>query len=204
LSRYVTTEQQEKREKHIKRIKSAVVNLNGILNDFLSLSKLEEGKVDVTPSHFFWNIFCQEVYEELEGLLKDNQTMQHQLLPEDQIVYLDERILKNIFYNLISNAIKYSEKGTTIYCRSKVENEKLHFEIQDEGMGIPAIEQQYLFTRFFRAANVINIQGTGLGLTIVKSYIDLLGGKIHFESIERIGTTFFIELPLVYENTLPS
>ncbi len=199
LHRYTQTEQQDKREKHVDRIKSAVNNLTGILNDFLSLSKLEEGKVELNPTVFLWNSFCIQIIDEMKGLLKEGQKIEHQKLLEDTEVILDERILKNIFYNLFSNAIKYSPEWKVIFFRNHVAGKWLVFEIEDQGIGIPEEEQQYLFTRFFRAKNVINIKGTGLGLTIVKRYTDLLGGNIQFRSEEGKGTTFTVHLPLLID-----
>ncbi len=199
LSRYTQTEQQDKREKHTNRIKSAVNNLTGILNDFLSLSKLEEGKIEVNFVLFSWNEFCDEVLDEMEGLLKDGQRIEHQPVEGDIQVLLDKRILKNILYNLFSNAIKYSPEWKVIFCRNTVVNKQLIIEIEDHGMGIPEEEQQYLFTRFFRARNVDNIKGTGLGLTIVKRYVELLNGSIAFKSEEGKGTTFKVRLPIEEE-----
>lgn len=199
IARYTLAEHQDKREKHVGRIKSAVANLTGILNDFLSLSKLEEGKVRLKLEEFSWQEFCQEIQDEIKGdYIKKSQKLliRHE---EDVKMYSDKRLIKNILFNLISNAIKYSPEGAGIYCTSSVEEDMLHFSIRDEGVGIPKADQAHMFTRFFRAENVTNIQGTGLGLTIVKRYVDLLGGRIRFESVENEGTTFFVELPIRVE-----
>lgn len=196
LSRYTQTEQQEKRDKHINRIKSSVNNLTGILNDFLSLSKLEEGKVSYEPSLISWNSFCIEVIDEMQGLLKKGQALEHTEGVTVGKIYLDARLLKNILYNLLSNAIKYSPEESTIYCRSTRENGYLVLEVEDQGIGIPEADQQHLFTRFFRAANAINIQGTGLGLNIVNQYVKLMNGEVSFKSIEGEGTTFKIKIPI--------
>lgn len=196
IEAYTREEQQEKRVKHTTRIKSAVSNLTGILNDFLSLSKLEEGKVQSKPVDFDLVAFCLETIDELQGLLKDGQHIRHESPEEEIWIYLDKKMLKNIFFNLLSNAIKYSDPGKPIDCQLGLEDGLLRLTIQDYGIGIPEEEQQHLFTRFFRAHNVENIQGTGLGLNIVKRYVDLLGGRISFVSKEGEGSTFTIELPL--------
>jgi len=186
--------QQNKRERHTNRIKSAVSNLTGVLNDFLSLSKLEEGKVQPKKSRFDLGEFCAEIVEDLQGMLKANQHIRlNKNLPGVEIT-LDKKMLKNILYNLLSNAIKYSEKPID-FGVNKVE-QKLNISIRDYGIGIPQEEQQHLFTRFFRAHNVENIQGTGLGLNIVKRYLDLLKGQISFESTQGEGSTFYITIPL--------
>ena len=196
LSRYTESSQQEKRNKHITRIKSAVRNLNGILNDFLSLSKLEEGKIENNPLEFDIRELCPEVIDEMQGMLKDGQSIMHEGLEEDILVKWDKRLVKNILFNLLSNAIKYSDEGKEIFLKERLEGDYVLFDIIDQGIGIPEADQAYLFTRFFRAANAMNIQGTGLGLNIVKRYIDLVGGSITFESQLNEGTTFTVCLPL--------
>ncbi len=195
ISKYTEEAQNEKREKHIKRIKSAVNNLTGILNDFLSLSKIEEGKVDVNKKKFDFAELCNDIKQEVKGILKKDQKIKLKL-DDDLIIYTDRRVLKNIMFNLISNAIKYSNEGTTIVCTVFREADKILFEVQDQGIGIPEDEQKYIFSRFFRANNVENIQGTGLGLNIVKRYVELLGGEIQFESRLGEGTTFKFNLPV--------
>lgn len=189
ISKYVEQDQQDRREKHILRIKSAVNNLTGILNDFLSLSKIEEGKQkldfeDVEISHLF-----DLVHDELKGLLKNDQRIEFNLPQKNLIIHTDKRILKNILFNLLSNAIKYSGPGV-ILCRLNLKPDHFEFEVEDHGIGIPQQEQKHMFDRFFRATNVETIQGTGLGLHIVKRYVGLLGGSISFKSKEYIGTTF--------------
>lgn len=109
---------------------------------------------------------------------------------------MDKQILKNIIYNLLSNACKYSDAGKQIFCRLLVMDNILHIEIEDQGIGIPEEDQQHLFERFFRANNVENIQGTGLGLNIVKQYLGLLDGNISFSSRPGQGTIFRINIPL--------
>ncbi len=200
LSRYTESSQQEKRDKHIQRIKSAVRNLTGILNDFLSLSKLEEGKIENQPFEFELQELCPEVIDEIQGLLKDGQEIIHEGIHSPMLVHWDKRLVKNILFNLLSNAIKYSDEGKKIFLKERLEGDYLLIDITDQGIGIPEADQVYLFTRFFRAANAMNIQGTGLGLNIVKRYIDLVGGSITFDSQLNVGTTFTVCLPLNHIN----
>lgn len=196
LEMYTTEEQQDKRLRHTTRIKSAVNNLISILNDFLSLSKLEEGKITITPVEFNLEEFCEEVMDDVQAILKPGQILQHHGVSPDTVIILDKKMLKNVFINLFSNAIKYSEPGKTIDCYVTIENNELNISIQDHGIGIPEEEQQHLFTRFFRAHNAENIPGTGLGLNIVKRYVELMSGRIHFESTLGEGTTFHVHIPL--------
>jgi two-component system, LuxR family, sensor kinase FixL len=187
---------EDKRLKHVARIKSSVNNLTNILNDFLSLSKLEEDRVQVQTVSFRFPEFYHEVTDELKGLLKPGQEIRHMETIPGAEVTMDKKILKNILYNLLSNAIKYSDAGKPIDCKIIVDDSTVSIEIKDYGIGIPKEDQQHLFTRFFRAHNAENIQGTGLGLNIVKRYLDLLDGEIDFESEQGIGTTFTVRIPI--------
>ncbi|NHF59629.1 PAS domain S-box protein [Flavobacteriaceae bacterium TP-CH-4] len=188
--------QEEKRKKHVMRIRANVRNLVVILNDFLSLSKLEEGKVQMHAQQFELIDFVKSLIDEMEVNLKEGQEL---ILEQDNtevLVYLDPKLLSHVLNNLFSNAIKYSEEHTKIKCRIATEGKKLLIKIKDQGIGIPKKEQKSLFQRFFRAGNVTNIQGTGLGLHIVKQYTELMGGAVRFKSKEGKGSTFIVELPL--------
>ena len=196
IGRYDKEDQQDKREKHINRIKSSVANLTGILNDFLSLSKLEEGKVEINLVELNLDLLCREIIDDTKQLLKSDQKIIHKIHGEHNHVIVDERILRNVVFNLVSNAIKYSDKD--ISCDIYFEEDHFKLIVKDKGIGIPEEDQKYLFTRFFRAGNVINIQGTGLGLNIVKRYVSILGGTIDFESKHEVGTSFFVTIP--YQN----
>lgn len=193
IKKYNDLGEKEKLDKHIQRIKSSVNNLNGILNDFLSVSKLEEGKTTVQLDRFNLKELMEEIVEEMSPVLKENQEFTFSYSGESEVTQ-DKHIIKNSIINLVSNAIKYSEKGK-IGINSSCNGIGIQIVVSDEGIGIPEQDQQFLFSRFFRAHNAGNIQGTGLGLNIVKRYIELLNGTISFESTPKKGTTFFIELP---------
>jgi PAS domain S-box-containing protein len=195
IEKYDEKGEHEKKKKHLYRIRSSVNNLTGILNDFLSLDKIEEGKITFNPTEFDLISFCKELNEEMQALAKQNQVINCLYKTKMQIVYLDKQLLKNIMINLISNAIKYSPENSTINIEINA-NENLVISVKDSGIGIPESEQQHLFERFFRAKNSTNIQGTGLGLHIVKKYTEMMNGSINFTSKENEGTTFFIQLPI--------
>jgi PAS domain S-box-containing protein len=194
LSKYETTEDQPKRDKHIDRIKSSVKTLTDILNEFLSLGKIEEGKVEINFENFDINEFMHGVINEMNVLLKKGQ----ELIFENQGVtkcYSDEGLLKNVLINLVSNAIKFSPENKIIKIETKYVDNQIQIKIIDQGMGIPKDDQIHLFERFFRATNVTNIQGTGLGLHIVGRYIDLIKGKISYQSTLETGSIFCITVP---------
>ena len=195
INKYKTTEEEEKREKHVLRIKLAVNNLTLILNDFLSIGKLEEGKVIANYSEFNLNDLVLEANTELQGILKPGQTITHQHSGKNEVC-LDKNCVKNILINLISNAIKFSPENKSIDVISLTDSQNIRLTVKDHGMGISEEDQKHLFERFFRAKNATNIQGTGLGLYIVTKYVDLMNGKIEFESKLNEGTTFNIILPI--------
>lgn len=196
ISRYSQEEDTEKRNKHIERIRSAVTNLTEILNDFLSIDKLEEGIIRNNPVEFPLEPMIGKTVDELKAILKPGQTMNYHHEEEYTMVCIDQQLFRNVIINLVSNAIKYSNEDSPISVRSEIKKNRILITISDKGIGIPEEDQQHLFTRFFRAQNATNIQGTGLGLNIVKKYIELMSGEIRFESKLEKGTTFFINLPI--------
>ncbi len=193
LSKYTTAEDQPKRDKHIDRIKSSVKTLTDILNEFLSLGKIEEGKIDINIEPFNLKDFIETIIYEMSILLKPGQTLQHEHSGISSL-NSDSNLLKHILINLVSNAIKFSPENAPIKIFTSIDSNKASIIVKDKGMGIPKEDQVHLFERFFRASNVTNIQGTGLGLHIVGRYIDLLGGTIQYNSELEEGSQFSIIL----------
>jgi len=196
INTYINKGKLEGTQKHIKRIKSSVNGLTSILNDFLSTDKLESRKVAPNLTTFNYSTFKTNITEELQALCRQDQTIISSINVENVEINSDQDIIKNILYNLVSNAIKYSEEGQEIIINSAIYEDELVMEVLDFGIGIPQNEQKHLFNRFFRAKNTVNIKGTGLGLNIVQSYLDLLKGNITFDSEENIGTSFIVKIPL--------
>ncbi|MBC8033842.1 MAG: HAMP domain-containing histidine kinase, partial [Chitinophagaceae bacterium] len=194
LRKYTLTEDQDKREKHLLKIKDSVKHLNELLVDFLSLGKLEEGKIKFNPHRFNAREFIQEVCDEMKPTLKRGQNIQHAYRGGANFCN-DKRLLKNILINLLSNAIKFSPAGEMIGVDVYHRDGNLEVEVSDMGVGIPAEDMQHLFSTFFRGKNVTNIEGTGLGLNIVKRYTDLMQGTISVSSKEQQGTIFHLSLP---------
>ncbi len=195
LLRYELPADKDKRKKHIDRIKSSVNNLTEILNDFLSIEKLEEGIVRVKPQIFDLKQLTKEITEDMQTISKNGQTLAWKFSGNTEIL-LDPQLMKNALINLISNAIKYSPENKNIDVNIEVSKSKVAIEIIDQGIGIPSEDKLHVFERFYRAKNCGNVQGTGLGLNIVKKYIELMNGKISFKSEFGIGTTFFVDIPL--------
>jgi len=198
LEKYNDETQQDKREKHIHRIKGAVNDMKSILEDFLSLGKLEEGKIIAKPEV----ISAVEMFEEindavhsLEQILKPGQQIQY--LHNDTFfdVYVDRQLVKNIVINLIANAIKFSPEQSVIKMNCNVQLDHILIMVEDKGIGISEEDQQHLFERFFRAKNAANIQGTGLGLHIITKYLELMNGRITVTSSLNEGSVFSVYIP---------
>jgi len=194
LGKYTKEEDQEKREKHVARIKEGVKHLNMMLEDLLSLGKLEEGLVEAKKDTVPCKAFMDDFISDMKEILKHGQQIKFVHEGSDE-VFTDKRLLKNILLNLVSNAIKFSPEDSTIEVGCSNKKEQMVLTVKDNGIGISAEDQQHLFERFFRARNAANIQGTGLGLHIVSKYIELLNGKIELQSEENKGTIFTISIP---------
>lgn len=196
IERYNKDGDEEKRAKHIARIKSSVGNLVSILNDFLSMDKLEEGMITNRPEKFDLTKLCQDIREEMQVMAKQGQIITYRHYGAATEVVLDEQLLRNILINLLSNAVKYSDEGKVVSFETVLRDNQLELTVTDQGIGIPIEDQQHVFSTFFRANNVTNIQGTGLGLNIVKKYLDLMGGQINFVSEPQKGSIFKVKFDL--------
>jgi PAS domain S-box-containing protein len=196
VEKYADLNEGEKRDKHIARIKSSIRNLTDILNDFLSLNKLEEGKVMVSPDEFDVNKVVEKVVPDIQGIAKAGQKIETVFAGTETIVELDAKLVQNILINLLSNAIKFSPEDSTITVSVQTSGNRLILKVGDQGIGIPDADKRHMFERFFRSSNAGEIQGTGLGLSIVLHYVNLMKGNISFESKENEGTTFIVDLPM--------
>ena len=196
LSKYpVEDKYKDKQQSHVSRITNSVQYLTNILNDFLAIDKLEEGKVEMHFSEMDICEFSKEMIESMENMLKKGQHLEYSHKGQSTIT-MDKQILKSIYNNLISNAIKYSPEKSLITISTITADHQYTLNVCDQGIGIPQEEQYHLFERFFRAHNALNIPGTGLGLNIVKKYVETLEGTMTVDSIENKGTSIQIVIPL--------
>lgn len=193
IARY--TEGHEKVDKHVERIRTKVRELTAMLNEFLSLEKLEQGMVLCKPEAFDVVDLCVELIEELRHLAKPGQEVRYDHVGEERMLFQDRQMLRNVMSNLLGNAIKYSPPQKKVELRTSLEGGMLTVHVADEGIGIPLEDQPHLFERFFRASNAFTVQGTGLGLNIVRRYLDIMGGSIGFSSKPGAGTSFTATLP---------
>lgn len=192
IEKYLQSHDNHQILKHLHKIKNAIGGLNSILNDFLSLEKLEAGII--APSYQLFDVFkfSEELTEEMQLITKKDQIIIYQHTGSESKIYLDQNLLRNCLINLISNAIKYSGEHTLIEFSTEINEKQYLFTVKDNGIGIPEEDQEALFQPFFRANNTGNIPGTGLGLNIVKRYVGLMNGQIHFESTSGMGTRFIL------------
>ncbi|MBX2939433.1 MAG: PAS domain S-box protein [Ferruginibacter sp.] len=199
LAKYTTADEQEKRDKHIQRIKSSVNNLTGILDEFLAIGKIEDGHIAAHHCHFNIQQLISTICSEMEALVVHHQTIVYTHTGEE-MVYLDPSLLRNIIVNLLSNAIKFSHPGGNISVSTSLNKKNvLRISVSDHGIGISEEDQLHLFERFYRAKNATNIQGTGLGLHIVANYVEIMNGKIDWFSELEKGTTFNITFQIPKE-----
>jgi PAS domain S-box-containing protein len=215
LERYQNRLSPEKQQAHLYRIKSAVGRMTQMLNDILLMSEAEAGKLQFNPAPLNLLKFCRHLVEDVQPTAKKQQvihftyrsdgTLAGQDIDEIEkirfdflsaLALWDEKLLRQILSNLLSNALKYSPEGSTVQFDFTAKDDRVIFQIQDQGIGIPPTDQSRLFEAFHRANNVGTIQGTGLGLAIVKQCVDLHRGEITFTSEVGKGTRFIVTLPL--------
>jgi PAS domain S-box-containing protein len=194
VTRYNERNDPDNHAKHIHKIEKSIVNLTDILNDFLSVSKLEEGKVENAPEELNLKQFLLDISSEMQGMLSDKQTIIQNYSGEEEVL-LDPKLLRNILFNLISNAIKFSPEDGMIELDTHVDEHAVTILVKDHGIGISEEDQQHLFERFFRGGNATHIQGTGLGLNIVARYAELMNGNVSIESAQNKGTTASLFIP---------
>jgi PAS domain S-box-containing protein len=205
LERYADQFTEENKLKHYRRIQRTASFLSQLVNDILTISKIDAGKQEFNPSWLDLEKFCSELVEELQLTIASQHhlvftnhgctSLTNQEASSMASAYMDEKLLRYIIYNLLSNAIKYSPQGSTIKFDLVRQRHYAILRIQDDGIGIPLEDQQHLFESFHRGSNVGTTSGTGLGLAIVKRAVELHHGQLAVASEVGVGTTFTVTLP---------
>ncbi len=197
LENYGDNLSESQKSKHFQRIQRAVKEMNYLLEDILMLENAEYQKIYCHRKTIEMVKFCEQILEKLEVMYPGRTVyLQHDYPMMN--AELDPIILRHIFLNLLSNALKYSQPDSPVYFQLDLTNESVIFKIQDQGIGIPSEDLENLFNSFYRGKNVGKIPGTGLGLSIVKNFIQLHRGQIEFHSVVNSGTTVTVTLPLEY------
>ncbi len=202
LENYTDADYELEKTAFFDKIKRSVHNLTSLLNDYLSLGKLEEGKLKVTYTETDVKAFFNEFLQEIGSIKKVKQKIHYTYEGNESTIMTDKFLLKNILTNLLSNAIEYSPHDAEIQLSAELKKDMLKIKVTDQGIGIPDNEQHQIFKRFYRGQNANNVEGTGLGLNIAKKYIRLLKGTIEFTSQLNKGTTFIAIIPVINVNVL--
>jgi len=192
----------EKKQEILERMKKAVTNMTLLLEDTLIMTKAEEGRLELNLSLVNLDELCENLAREFELIYRERQInlIKNYSLPESsegkKLIPMDGKLLRHIFGNLLSNALKYSTQKAPVKLEFNCQSDRVTFIVEDKGIGIPESNLATLFEPFSRASNVGAISGSGLGLSIVKQCVDLFGGTIEVESEVGVGTTFTVQLPI--------
>lgn len=197
LERYWNTLSEEKRQKHLPKIETAVDRMISLLDDVLFIGRTDGNKVVLSPKQLDIRVFCTEMIEEISVSGYGTNRVVFDIEGNVDKAMLDEKLLRHILLNLLSNAHKYSPLDSPVDFKVQTNPNSIIFTVQDHGIGIPTEDLEHLFEAFHRATNVGNVQGTGLGLSIVKRSVDIHNGTITVRSEIGIGTTFTVIIPIV-------
>jgi PAS domain S-box-containing protein len=194
IDKYLTLGQPDNCQTHLAHIQASTRQLNDILEEFLSVGLIEAGRAETHPMAVDVVKLVDETVAGIQAMLKPDQRIET-TLSGTGYAWLDPSLLQKIILNLLTNAIKYSGPGSVVSLRGTATDQQLTLIVQDRGVGIPPDDQHHLFERFFRARNVTNIAGTGLGLHIVGRYVALMGGQVSLKSVLNQGTTVTLTFP---------
>ncbi|GAB3234753.1 response regulator [Algoriphagus aestuariicola] len=186
----------QKITKHAFKIEHSVRALNNLLTSVLFFGKADENKLEFRPKKIFTGAFVKELLDTVRAGIENGVIINAEIGELPKTITSDPELMYQVFENLLSNAVKYSKDGREIDFKLSFEDNKLLAQVVDEGIGVPKSEQGKLFDRFFRAKNVGIVEGSGLGLSIVRKCLDVLNGDITFESELDKGTTFFVTIPV--------
>lgn len=187
---------EDQSNRHLGQIQQSVKNMIALMNEVLTIEKMNIGQVPFEPKEVDLVGFCEKIIEEIAFNTNSANPIVFEVSGEPQPVAMDLSLLRQIVSNLISNAVKYSPAGGQVDFKLEWGSKQVVLTISDHGIGIPPEDQKRLFEPFHRARNVQEISGTGLGLSITKRAAELHGGTIGFQSQVGIGTTFVVMLPI--------
>lgn len=198
LARSLATSKNDEQGKYLMKLDRNVFRMIAIINDFLSVSKLEAGTFATTLAPVNLEEFFDTIIEEFsQTIAQKSLTLERDYEPRGLMFQSDTRLLHIMVSNLMSNAVKYVRPAGVVTLRYERVDRELHVVVSDNGIGIPVEDQQYLFSKFFRASNAqeFRAEGTGLGLYIVKQSAEMLNGTVEVASREGVGTIFTVRLP---------
>jgi signal transduction histidine kinase len=191
---------EEQRKEYLEIVKSSNNRMIKLVNDLLDISRIERGKIDIKPQKFSLAKLAQESVSDLELAARKNnvkiELKNDENLPD---VWADPSRIRLVLQNLLDNAVKYSNDNGRVEVKIGREGDNLRCEIIDNGVGISVSQQSQVFQKFFRSDNIKKnqVEGTGLGLFIVKAIIEMSKGKVDFESKEGKGSNFWFTIPII-------
>lgn len=195
LEKYNTEGKPEQRKKHIDIIKGQVRILTSVLDDFLSLDRLDQPEIRVHLKKFSLHDFFSDFMKSFNEYRSDRDRLVYRHIGEEINIYQDSDLLLKIINNLVSNGLKYSSKDENVNVTSEIIGNMMIIKVKDQGIGIPEGEKDSIWDLFYRCENTSGIQGTGLGLNIAKLCSDLIEGTISFKSKKGFGTEFVLSVP---------
>jgi PAS domain S-box-containing protein len=179
----------------VNSISRQVIHMEAMLNDVLTIGRNDSDKIKPIVNPLDLHVFIQSIVNEVVAAAHNSHEIVLEMGDVPEQLHSDEKLLRNIFINLLNNAVKYSPESRTVHLRVHYRNNRIVFEIQDYGMGMETEDLPRIFEPFYRTAEVKHMQGTGLGLSIVKRAVELVGGTISVESVRGNGTTFTVSIP---------
>lgn len=195
LQRYYDRLEGERRDQHFQHIQNQIQHLNSIIEDTLIIGQADSTALQPQLEPVDMVALIQSICEELRSKMPDRVIL-FAVTGMARPLLMDAVLLRQAVTNLLTNALKYSLASAPVYCEVSYGESSVRVIVRDEGIGIPAKDQQHLFEAFYRASNVGRIQGTGMGLAIIRYIVSALNGRVHFDSKEGVGTSFTLEFSL--------
>ncbi len=196
LRRYYDRLDETKRLNHLEKIEQQTHHMISMIDDLLLIDKLGNSQLDLEVAEIDFIAFAQQIVDDLRGMVRDNQTLTLTHSATRERIMIDQRLMRHILINLLTNAIKYSPDGGQITLDICIDDADVTITVADEGMGIQDKDQRHIFEPFNRSRDHQEIQGTGLGLTIAKNSVEKHGGSINVESTLGQGSVFTVFIPL--------
>lgn len=196
IERYYERLDRDRIMDHLRKIRAAVEDMTNTLNDFLSIERIEAGNIKPDKEPFDLVLLGEELTGQMQDEARDGLRLLYRHRGANTVICLDRTLLRHCLLNLLSNALKYSKETGTVELATAISPGRCTITVRDAGIGIPEKDRPKIFSAFFRAANTSGIAGTGLGLNIVRSYVQIMGGKIFLRSQEGKGTAFTLTFSL--------
>lgn len=203
LEEYFERLETAERKEHLASIQKNTRRMADLMEEVLLLSRVESGRLSLDPQAMDLPVFCRRLVDEVLSATHRRCPVQLTVEAFSDETYADEKLLRHILTNLLTNAVKYSPEGTPVRFFMARLATRVRFEVEDHGIGIPEQDQKWIFTAFQRGRNVGNIPGTGLGLVIVKRCVELHRGTIRIDSLVGRGTKVEVEVPVALATLAP-